>query len=138
MHTLKGLSIDDSVAAAGEKTPALSMSKLSSFQKAKGSSIIGNFPKTQSRSRKKRKDKGQRHESLENVPEVSEEDLSFEFSDYVIKLKDNKDSIAKVPQSKVNKTAAQLSSEGAVDIQLLVENPPRDKKEHEEEKSPFP
>ena len=42
-------------------------------------------------------DKGQRHESLENVPEVSEEDLSFEFSDYVIELKDNKDSISKVP-----------------------------------------
>ena len=60
-------------------------------------------------------------ESLENVPEVSEEDLSFEFSDYYIKLHD-KDSISKVPQSKVNKTAAQLSSEGAVDIQLLVEN----------------
>ena len=44
-------------------------------------------------------------ESLENVPEVSEEDLSFEFSDYYIKLHD-KDSISKVPQSKVNKTAA--------------------------------
>ena len=60
-------------------------------------------------------------ESLENVPEVSEEDLSFEFNDYVIELKDY-DSISKVPQSKVHKTAAQLRSEGAVDIQLLVEN----------------
>ena len=93
--------------------------------------MLGNFSKNQARSRKKR-----RRESLEDVPEVSEEDLSFEFSDYVIKLKDNKDSIAKVPQSKVNKTAAQLSSEGAVDIQLLVENPPIDKNQHEEEKSP--
>ena len=97
LQTRKGLSIDDSVASVGEKTPVLPMSKLSSFQKAKGSSIIGNFPKTQARSRKKRMDKGQRHESLENVPEVSEEDLSFEFNDYVIKLKDNKDSISKVP-----------------------------------------
>ena len=92
LHTHRGAAcIDDSVATVGEKTPALPKSKLPSFQKVKGPPIIGNFSKTKSRSRKKR------HESLENVPEVSEEDLSFEFSDYVIKLKDNKDSIAKVP-----------------------------------------
>ena len=69
------------------------------------------------------------------MPEVSEEDLSLEFSDYVIKLKDS-DQISQVPQSMANKTASQLTEDGgAVDIQLLVENDSKTDKENEESKN---